>query len=178
MRRRGHNQTISIHAPRTGSDHGSVGHGTDRGYFNPRSPHGERRDTKRITKRRNDFNPRSPHGERPSPMGILSGGQHFNPRSPHGERRSTFNVNEEWLHFNPRSPHGERHYLPVEYRGLVNFNPRSPHGERHESSISPSTCHTFQSTLPARGATPPFGYNHINAYISIHAPRTGSDCAK
>ena len=33
------------------------------------------------------------------------------------------------------------------------FNPRSPHGERH----------------------PPFDYNRINAYISIHAPRTGSD---
>ena len=153
MRRRGHNQTISIHAPRTGSDHGSVGHGTDRGYFNPRSPHGERRDTKRITKRRNDFNPRSPHGERPSPMGILSGGQHFNPRSPHGERRSTFNVNEEWLHFNPRSPHGERRRtaqtatIPMIFQSTLpargatealqaaafqrrHFNPRSPHGER------------------------------------------------
>ena len=35
----------------------------------------------------------------------------------------------------------------------VNFNPRSPHGERHGVSFSSATDWTFQSTLPARGAT-------------------------
>ena len=79
-------------------------------------------------------------------------------------------------YFNPRSPHGERHYLPAEYRELVNFNPRSPHGERlermswkqREGYFNPRSPHgerrhgerrsmqarIFQSTLPARGATP------------------------
>ena len=33
----------------------------------------------------------------------------------------------------------------------------------------------FQSTLPARGATIPFGFNPRLDCISIHAPRTGSD---
>ena len=105
--------------------------------------------------------------------------------------------------------------------GISNFNPRSPHGERHDSGAlgvagviisihAPRTgsdrkwCTTllwgwsFQSTLPARGATrtackhfryvgnfnprSPHGerlpavlrpqYSHA---ISIHAPRTGSD---
>ena len=59
---------------------------------------------------------------------------------------------------------------------LLYFNPRSPHGER-PAVIS---CHkykcTFQSTLPARGATFRDG-SHLSAWgISIHAPRTGSDC--
>ena len=35
--------SISIHAPRTGSDHVDVNHDLPSFYFNPRSPHGERR---------------------------------------------------------------------------------------------------------------------------------------
>ena len=78
------------------------------------------------------------------------------------------------------------------------FNPRSPHGERPPLLKSLIRVWSFQSTLPARGATclsislPSASY-HFNprsphgerlatlphAYkqprISIHAPRTGSD---
>ncbi len=57
------------------------------------------------------------------------------------------------LNFNPRSPHGERrHRIPVPTRRRY-FNPRSPHGER------PGGAEDVES----------------KAYISIHAPRTGSD---
>ena len=61
-------EAISIHAPRTGSDSswGSICAAT--GHFNPRSPHGERRQhggLMRATQRH--FNPRSPHGERRAP---------------------------------------------------------------------------------------------------------------
>ena len=35
-----------------------------------------------------------------------------------------------------------------------NFNPRSPHGERRRSSRKAFSLKKFQSTLPARGATP------------------------
>ena len=56
--------------------------------------------------------------------------------------------------FNPRSPHGER---PVAGRQGAHFplyfNPRSPHGERLQCGIVAVTAATFQSTLPARGAT-------------------------
>ena len=78
---------ISIHAPRTGSDKGKGASPSParifqstlpaRGatgcfqsfswvypYFNPRSPHGERRAIINSVKGRYDFNPRSPHGER------------------------------------------------------------------------------------------------------------------
>ena len=92
---RHHNWEISIHAPRTGSDnctapglpragtfqstlpargatHGRGGkapHGRD---FNPRSPHGERRQHEVDCQPRKDFNPRSPHGERQRKVTILS----------------------------------------------------------------------------------------------------------
>ena len=80
-----------------------------------------------------------------------------------------------------------------------NFNPRSPHGERLRSLTSTDSKATFQSTLPARGATicatvrlvarrefqstlPARGATRPVLYsekrgglISIHAPRTGSD---
>ena len=56
-------------------------------YFNPRSPHGERRHTLSHADRRPYFNPRSPHGERRYSAAPSSKRTHFNPRSPHGERR-------------------------------------------------------------------------------------------
>ena len=57
--------SISIHAPRMGSDLRAV---TWKGcyiYFNPRSPHGERQCGYPACPPRRYFNPRSPHGERP-----------------------------------------------------------------------------------------------------------------
>ena len=33
------------------------------------------------------------------------------------------------------------------------FNPRSPHGERQSAATASASSRTFQSTLPARGAT-------------------------
>ena len=56
---------ISIHALLTESDFISSSVSWIQRYFNPRSPHGERRRTERrqpLTRRY--FNPRSPHGER------------------------------------------------------------------------------------------------------------------
>ena len=80
---------------------------------------------------------------------------------------------------------------------LANFNPRSPCGERLFALILPLSIIPFQSTLPVWGATgtglrkrtrvrfqstlPVWGatkYEQIiksHAYISIHAPRVGSD---
>ena len=58
--------------------------------------------------------------------------------------------------FNPRSPHGERPSSSSQsFRIPSNFNPRSPHGERR----------LF------------VGFAAEDSFISIHAPRTGSDAA-
>ena len=56
-----------------------------------------------------------------------------------------------------------------------NFNPRSPHGERLIMRCMVDWLDTFQSTLPARGATAGFCIKKPDGKISIHAPRTGSD---
>ena len=55
------------------------------------------------------------------------------------------------------------------------FNPRSPHGERRKCRRLSATKTTFQSTLPARGATTYKCPDCGATIISIHAPRTGSD---
>ena len=81
--------------------------------------------------------------------------------------------------FNPRSPHGERQRTITGVSWSIrHFNPRSPHGERPSLTFPVQTSWTFQSTLPARGATERMLRQWRRIVISIHAPRTGSDCAK
>ena len=80
-------QTISIHAPRAGSD-----------PVRPLSPQSA-----------SHFNPRSPCGERPHMRQFGYFRYHFNPRSPCGERhRACPSVTLDDFNFNPRSPCGER----------------------------------------------------------------------
>ena len=55
------------------------------------------------------------------------------------------------------------------------FNPRPPRGERLIIVGNSSTSDTFQSTPPARGATPEAEALALARRISIHAPREGSD---
>ena len=173
-----HNQHghISIHAPRTGSDACGRCRNARMDYFNPRSPHGERRQEAIDAIMRYIFQSTLPaRGATASPptstpittfqstlpargatwteKRLQSAKEHFNPRSPHGERRHTANHPDSGTYFNPRSPHGERHLVLTCNLRATYFNPRSPHGERP----------VYQP-----------GYFLDNA-ISIHAPRTGSD---
>ena len=212
---------ISIHAPRTGSDTIGMINYKKSIYFNPRSPHGERRTLAGY---------HLPHGTFQSTL-PARGATHsfiyylhifqFQSTLPARGATSMFSVNyRSWrisihaprtgsdfsapsivlrrAYFNPRSPHGERpvprcHFLPQ-----IHFNPRSPHGERPGLFALPFMRQSFQSTLPARGATDsvtrsqlifanfnprsPHGERRHEgddpryvAKISIHAPRTGSD---
>ena len=123
---------ISIHAPRTGSDHG----------------------TPRLTRAGHDFNPRSPHGERHNLE--LQAGSH--------------------LHFNPRSPHGERQAGRARQNGGPHISIHAPRtGSDTRAAVRVTASQSFQSTLPARGATTYEVKPELDHYISIHAPRTGSD---
>ena len=131
---------------------------------------GERADTR-------NFNPRSPHGERHFRHALQADQRYFNPRSPHGERLIFLHLRTVNNYFNPRSPHGERpDRANSRARPGENFNPRSPHGERHERGGGMAKRPPFQSTLPARGATIVASKADCTIRISIHAPRTGSDC--
>ena len=55
------------------------------------------------------------------------------------------------------------------------FNPRSPWGERPHFTRDTVRLITFQSTLPVGGATKSKARRLCSFYISIHAPRGGSD---
>ena len=126
---------ISIHAPRTGSDHarrmedymiykfqstlparGATGGGgksrCDHRDFNPRSPHGERRERVDVANVPNQISihaPRTGSDARHAQEDTMPE-KHFNPRSPHGERPHSSSAVASRRHFNPRSPHGERHH--------------------------------------------------------------------
>ena len=146
-------------------------------YFNPRSPHGERRLLLPLCNPQIIFQSTLPaRGATPCCQGA---GRNFfisihAPRTGSDRYRSgrfrlllisihaprtgsdlaTVYAGTGQGHFNPRSPHGER--LPDGFLRprVCHFNPRSPHGERLCSDTRSHLQDTFQSTLPARGATP------------------------
>ena len=193
---------ISIHAPCTGSDPSFRTLRRLLRDFNPRSLHGERQSailqrsstlgisihapctgsdtpTRCATLSRDHFNPRSLHGERLSTIALAFPNYNFNPRSLHGERRwKDAKKLAKNLNFNPRSLHGERQ------------EPRTERGNKHEISIhAPCTGSdiakadialprtAFQSTLPARGATPRLPYFPPRPAFQSTLPARGATSA-
>ena len=169
-------------------------------YFNPRSPHGERlrcgaapisllafqstlpaRGATSVAARCDQLYCISIHAPRTGSDYV--GGEYyitygnFNPRSPHGERRkerARYTVLRKMISIHaPRT--GSDFCTGKNRHETSNFNPRSPHGERRRFSARPLGQSTFQSTLPARGATTVLFALFVPEIISIHAPRTGSD---
>ena len=82
---------ISIHAPRTGSDVIWVSVWARRYYFNPRSPHGERRARNVASLQHWRISIHAPRtgSDAKSLGGAAGAAKDFNPRSPHGERHNS-----------------------------------------------------------------------------------------
>ena len=80
----------------------------------------------------------------------------FNPRSPHGERRTSRPQSRTGLGISIHAPRtGSDCCFFGSHSASTYFNPRSPHGERHLANRAVHRhARRFQSTLPARGATP------------------------
>ena len=153
------NLEISIHAPRTGSDSSGTSGSGNQYHFNPRSPHGERRDPSYPVLVALEFQSTLPaRGATVNSLPVLSTHSYFNPRSPHGERPAV---------------HGGH------WRSTTDFNPRSPHGERLPDRGCSGGGRAISIHAPRTGSD-----GHVCregerlARISIHAPRTGSDPAK
>ena len=146
--------------------------------FNPRSPHGERQDIAHEKTAPTLFQSTLPargatqvHG-RDSHLGRIS---IHAPRT--GSDITAAGQSAMGNHFNPRSPHGERRLTLARMLALLTFQSTLP-----ARGATPPTCKKtekklFQSTLPARGATTRRGCVRRRGRISIHAPRTGSDQA-
>ena len=172
---------ISIHAPRTGSDHSVAPCSSMSRHFNPRSPHGERQFPLPLERaRETHFNPRSPHGERRNNACAVLLYKYFNPRSPHGERpdrRFAFfdaaiqisihaprtgsdaacggvdiGLREISIHA-PRTGSDDR--LQNCYPPFGDFNPRSPHGERQGYAFKSSDGAYFNPRSPHGERRPP-----------------------
>ena len=124
-------------------------------YFNPRSPHGERRDGARRCRRCSGFQSTLPARGATQPRCVRPAGERISIHAP----RTGSDMQPSMLN-----------------ASLTYFNPRSPHGERRRDALTIFVRSRFQSTLPARGATPPgLRCRRSGGRISIHAPRTGSD---
>ena len=153
-RRSYENQTISIHAPRVGSDPAITGTGTSPLYFNPRSPCGERLPEHMIDAAGVVFQSTLPVWGATISLGYMLIVIRISIHAPRvGSDLITFSSRIALYDFNPRSPCGERPGVHVQYRASAYFNPRSPCGERPEQ--------------------PP--KQQLHPAISIHAPRVGSD---
>ena len=147
-----------------------------------------------------DFYPRSPRGERQYAAGIETGSHNFYPRSPRGERR--FHFETKPMLGIPISIHAPRVGSDLLHFGVGRLSYISIHAPRVGSDSLWDAYQEMQaqflSTLPAWGATlwEPSGWqteHHFYPrsprgerpslvfslyrllYISIHAPRVGSD---
>ena len=123
-------------------------------YFNPRSPCGERRSSRRSSTILSNFNPRSPCGER---LAVKQDFTHCVLISIHAPRAGSDSEHIVCLPHQAISIHAPRAGSDPRsrqtLRGSINFNPRSPCGERPDQHVI--RAQTFA--------------------ISIHAPRAGSD---
>ena len=170
-------------------------------YFNPRSPHGERRADGRLSEHDGRISIHAPRTGSDISLMILF--LDFTKISIHAPRtgsdvRAGFHVQQQYISIHaPRTGsdsfvreirHGEvisihaprtgsdHRESPAHGAGLHYFNPRSPHGER---LILKTQYLTQKSHFNPRS---PHGERligqvrpHAGVEISIHAPRTGSD---
>ena len=101
----------------------------------------------------------------------------FNPRSPHGERHLACMDGADAMIFQSTLPaRGATYKSPLARCQEVFQSTLPARGATGQNTISGILTELFQSTLPARGATRTIGEEEPHVPISIHAPRTGSDC--
>ena len=149
-------KSISIHAPRAGSDTQNSTRLKARKHFNPRSPCGERPPWSCLSGQRTDFNPRSPCGERlavpPASASIPTISIHA-PRagSDAGRLFICFFVCCISIHA-PRA--GSDVWASTIRKNKIDISIHAPRaGSDLMKSWLLTLTRTFQSTLPVRGAT-------------------------
>ena len=145
--------------------------------FNPRSPHGERRQEAGAHVKKGEFQPTLPARGATTSKGTMPLQSPFQPTLP--ARGATLSMSCCTIcpeNFNPRSPHGERRGLPTTERGQIIISTHAPRtgsdkvgrGLEMESRISTHAPRTGSDRLGRGGVFPA-------PVISTHAPRTGSD---
>src|SRR5699024_5720201 len=147
--------SISIHAPRRGSDQSES---IKRATLDKISIHAPRRGSDVILCR--------PRAQR----------SYFNPRSPQGERHTYSLPRLPGNRFQYTRPAGgattERQFSMLKTMMSIHAPRR---GSDQDHQIQTVVYSRFQSTLPAGGATTTSLVVYLLPRISIHAPRRGSD---
>ena len=169
---------ISTHAPRTGSDGKVCADSARYGYFNPRSPHGERLSgTCRFTSHHRDFNPRSPHGERRHLLSAWRSTLRFQPTLPARGATTTSMSDISLSLISTHAPRTGSDISPCAVNPRWKISTHAPRtGSDRVGRCRRSPDGGFQPTLPARGATRQRVRRlQRQRLISTHAPRTGSD---
>ena len=151
--------SISIHAPRTGSDRSTRRLLISSSHFNPRSPHGERLLRFFANFLRNEFQSTLPARGATCVAGKENFCKEFQSTLPARGATERMRLQRGWgdisIHaprtgsdskkpptgkqsknFNPRSPHGERRTSTTNCKWRSHFNPRSPHGERQTQEFT------------------------------------------
>ena len=148
------------------------------------------------------FNPRSPHGEQRQSLDTSSYHGHISIHAPRmGSDNTTFSLSAGPIYFNPRPRMGSDIFVSSYPFGEYIISIHAPRMGSDPSSFSGfEAISLFQSTLPAWGATAgsrpqmtSFSYFNPRSphgerpahqsedddkpHISIHAPRMGSDAA-
>ena len=147
-------ELISIHAPRTGSDAETMNLQNRGGYFNPRSPHGER------------------------PAFLLMLHAHITFQSTLPARGATKSHKEYYISphdFNPRSPHGERPHFSIFGIVSAKFQSTLPARGATLQLLQERAVQGISIHAPRTGSDALADLQRSLYAISIHAPRTGSD---
>ena len=168
--------SISIRAPRMGSDDAAKQSPRSVPHFNPHSPHGERPRARSLSREYVLFQSTLPAWGATYRLNVIPRKQmYFNPRPPAwGATITRVSDSSSFSYFNPRPPHGERRNRKMEGITPVIFQSTLPHGERRTACVPGSPLAVFQSTLPHGERPRLFAGDGIARIISIHAPAWGA----
>ena len=170
-------RTISIHAPREGSDEELVSGLHDAVLFLSTLPaRGATPIMLTSSRRMENFYPRSPRGERLGTDQKPFQQGNFYPRSPRGERqRQPSNSYSDSVFLSTLPARGATLDSIKRYAKIIISIHAPREGSDAALPVKPIASRVFLSTLPARGATSGVVALASRRVISIHAPREGSD---
>ena len=176
LRRASESLPISIHAPRTGSDHPALRRASESLPISIHAPRtGSDDGSRRHFEKRGNFNPRSPHGERRADVKLTLKQCSFQSTLPARGATDRVELKDRAFLFQSTLPARGATLELLKTAVYQSFQSTLPARGATLELLKTAVYQSFQSTLPARGATRGREANTKAMLISIHAPRTGSD---
>ena len=192
---------ISIHAPRTGSDHTPAPSLHPNHNFNPRSPHGERRKGRNVCIAEREFQSTLPARGATARKSLLPHCRVFQSTLPaRGATKSIFHPvesitisihaprtgsdlktihDETGMNISIHAPRTGSDMKPVLRTSLKDISIHAPRTGSDERAVPARRCVAhFNPRSPHGERLFRVEEPRLHGQISIHAPRTGSDCRR